>query len=65
MDSLDEIANAVASLERRVSDAMYEAARAQLRDVDAPEAQALERRLAKVRRSLVKAEQLLRGTSAD
>lgn len=59
--SLDELANDVARLEERVSDALFEAVRAQLRDDDAEAAKELERRLAKVRRSLVKAEALLRG----
>ena len=59
--SLDELANDVARLEERVSDALFEAVRAQLRDDDAEAAEELERRLAKVRRSLVKAESLLRG----
>lgn len=59
--SLDELANDVARLEERVSDALFEAVRAQLRDDDAEAAKELERRLAKVRRSLVKAESLLRG----
>ena len=55
------LADEVADLERRVSDAIFDAVRAQLRDGDADEAKELERRLSKVRRSLQKAEMLLRG----
>jgi hypothetical protein len=60
---LDELADDVARLEERVSDALFDAVRAQLRDDGAEAAKELERRLAKVRRSLVKAESLLRGQS--
>lgn len=41
--------------------AIFEQVRAQLRDDDADEAHQREKQLAKVRRSLQKAEQLLRG----
>jgi hypothetical protein len=61
VDSFEGLADDVAALERRVSDLIFDAVRAQLRADDAEGAQALERRLAKARRSLVKAEQLLRG----
>jgi hypothetical protein len=56
-----ELADEVASLESRVADAIFEAVRAQLRSADDVAAKDLERRLAKVRRSLQKAEMLLRG----
>jgi Mg2+ and Co2+ transporter CorA len=64
-ESLSDLADAVSSLERRVSDVIFDAVRAQLRDDEANEAHELERRLAKVRRSLQKAEGLLRGYDGD
>jgi hypothetical protein len=60
MESLDDLADEVASLEQRVSDAIFDMVRAQLRDDDADTAKELERNLSKVRRSLQKAEHLLR-----
>jgi hypothetical protein len=60
MESLDDLADEVASLEQRVSDAIFDMVRAQLRDDDADNAKELERNLSKVRRSLQKAEHLLR-----
>ena len=60
MESLDDLADEVASLERRVADAIFDMVRAQLRDDDADNAKELERHLSKVRRSLQKAEHLLR-----
>jgi len=60
-EALDGLADEVARLAERVSDVLFDAVRAQLRDDDAESAKELERRLAKVRRSLVKAEALLRG----
>jgi predicted TIM-barrel fold metal-dependent hydrolase len=60
-EALDDLANEVAQLAERVSDALFGAVRAQLRDDDADAAKELERRLARVRRSLAKAEALLRG----
>jgi hypothetical protein len=59
------LADEVAAVERRVADAIFDAVRAQMRDDDADEAKELERRLSKVRRSLQKAEYLLRGASED
>ena len=59
--SFDELANDIAELERRVSDAIFDAVRAQLRDDEADPAAQLEKRLSKVRRALQKAEHLLRG----
>jgi hypothetical protein len=65
MQSFDELADEVSSIESRVSDAIYDALRAQV-NADEPEnAKELERRLSKVRRSLQKAEALLRGVSDD
>jgi hypothetical protein len=60
MESLYELADEVASLEQRVSDVIFDMVRAQLRDDDAETAKELERNLSKVRRSLQKAEHLLR-----
>jgi hypothetical protein len=65
MESLDDLANEVASLESRVSDVIFAALRDQLRTDGAGEAKELERRLSKVRRSLQKAEMLLRGVETD
>ncbi|MGH9021069.1 MAG: hypothetical protein ACRDV0_08650 [Acidimicrobiales bacterium] len=59
-ESLADLADEVARLEERVADAVYAALRAQLHEGDG-DAPALERRLARVRRSLAKAEALLRG----
>ena len=60
-----QLADDVASLERRVSDLIYDAVRAQIRDLDDHDARDVEKRLAKVRRSLQKAESLLRGVDQD
>ena len=65
MESLADLADEVSGIEGRVADAVFEAVRAQMRDDGADEARELERRLAKVRRSLQKAETLLRGASDD
>ena len=65
MESLDDLANEIASLESRVSDVIFSALRDQLRTDGVGEAKELERRLSKVRRSLQKAEMLLRGVEAD
>ncbi len=64
-EPLAALADDVSALERRVADAIFDAVRAQLRDDDADEARELEKRLAKVRRSLQKAEGLLRGYERD
>lgn len=64
-ESLQDLADEVARIERRVSDAIFDLVRAQLRDDEATAAQTLEKRLAKVRRSLSKAEHLLRGSDVD
>jgi hypothetical protein len=65
VESLDDLADEVASLERRVSDAIFDMVRAQLRNDDAENAKELERNLSKVRRSLQKAEHLLRRSDTD
>jgi hypothetical protein len=65
MESLTHLADEVSSIESRVADAIFTALREQLRGEGADEAKELERRLSKVRRSLQKAEMLLRGASDD
>ena len=65
MESFDGLADEVGALESRVADAIFDSVRAQLRSDGADEAKELERRLSKVRRSLQKAEMLLRGASDD
>jgi len=63
--SFEGIADEVAALEQRVADAIFDAVRAQLRGDGAESAKELERQLSKVRRSLQKAEQLLRRNGTD
>ncbi len=63
MEEFDSLADEIALIEQRVSDAIFDAVRTQLRDGDEA-AKELERRLAKVRRSLQKAEALLRRAPA-
>lgn len=65
MESLEDLANEVAALERRVADAIFETLRAQLRSDEAEGAKELERLLSRVRRSLQKAEHLLRRNESD
>ena len=65
MESLDDLANEIASLESRVSDVIFTTLREQLHDDGADQAKELERRLSKVRRSLQKAQMLLRGVETD
>ena len=65
MESFDALADEVGALETRVADAIFDTVRAQLRSDGAEEARELERRLSRVRRSLQKAEMLLRGASDD
>lgn len=60
MESFEDLAEEIAALERRVADAIYDAVRAQLRQGEADAAKATERQLSRVRRSLQKAEHLLR-----
>ena len=65
MQSFDELADEVSSIESRVSDAIYDTLRAQVNEDEPDNAKELERRLSKVRRSLQTAESLLRGASDD
>ena len=65
MESFNTLADEVGALESRVADAIFDTVRAQLRSEGAEDAKELERRLSKVRRSLQKAEILLRGASDD
>jgi hypothetical protein len=65
VESLDDLADEVAALERRVADAIFDTVRAQLRSDEAESAKELERQLSKVRRSLQKAEHLLRRSETD
>lgn len=65
MESLDDLADEIAGLERRVADAIFDMVRAQLRNDDAENAKELERNLSRVRRSLQKAEHLLRRSDDD
>ena len=65
MESLHTLADEVGALESRVADAIFDTVRAQLRDDDAESAKELERQLSRVRRSLQKAEQLLRRSEGD
>ena len=65
MESLDDLADEVAALERRVADAIFDTVRAQLRSDEVEGAKELERQLSKVRRSLQKAEHLLRRSETD
>ncbi len=64
-DRLRELADEVSALEHRVSDVIFDTVRAQLRDDETSDAHELEKRLARVRRSLQKAEGLLRGYDRD
>ena len=65
MESLDDLADEVAALEKRVADAIFETVRAQLRSDEREGAKELERQLSRVRRSLQKAEHLLRRSEGD
>jgi hypothetical protein len=65
VESLHDLADEVSSLETRISDVIFDALREQVRSGGSDDAKELERRLSKVRRSLQKAEALLRGTSED
>jgi hypothetical protein len=62
MESFDELADEIAGIETRVSDAIFDTVREQLR-TDTTQAKELERQLSKVRRSLQKAQFVLRGLS--
>jgi hypothetical protein len=65
VESLDDLADEIAGLERRVSDVIFDMVRAQLRNDDAENAKELERNLSRVRRSLQKAEHLLRRSDNE
>ena len=65
MESFHQLADEISQLEQRVADAIFDSVRAQLRSSEDDAAKELERRLAKVRRSLQKAEALLRGSERD
>lgn len=64
MESFEALADEVASIEEKVADAIFNAVREQLRGAS-DDAKELERRLSKVRRSLQKAEALLRHAPHD
>jgi len=63
MADFSQLADEIAAVERQVGDAIFERVREQLRGEDVELAKELERRLAMVRRSLQKAEALLRNLS--
>jgi hypothetical protein len=65
VESLNDLADEIAGLERRVADVIFDMVRAQLRNDDAVNAKELERSLSRVRRSLQKAEHLLRRSDED
>ncbi|MGA2969335.1 MAG: hypothetical protein ABSE75_05975 [Acidimicrobiales bacterium] len=65
MESFHDLADEIANLEHRVSDAIFDTLREQVRSGGSEQAKELERQLSKVRRSLQKAEMLLRATSED
>jgi hypothetical protein len=64
-ESLSDLADEVSSLERRVSDVIFDAVRSQLREESAEQARELEKRLSRVRRHLRQAEGLLRDLDDD
>jgi hypothetical protein len=64
-ESLSDLADEIAEFERRVSDAIFDAVRSQLREESADQAHELEKRLSKVRRHLRQAEGLLRDLDED
>jgi hypothetical protein len=64
-EDIATLADEVAALEVRVGDLTYEALRAQVRDAEDDGARELERQLGRVRRSLGKAEAILRNLSAS
>jgi Mg2+ and Co2+ transporter CorA len=65
VESLNDLADEIAGLERRVADVIFDMVRAQLRNDDAVNAKELERSLSRVQRSLQKAEHLLRRSDED
>lgn len=64
MESFAELADELANLESRISDVIFDTLREQVRSGGSETAKELERRLSKVRRSLQKAEMLLRAEEA-
>jgi len=65
VESFEDLADEVAAIERRVSDAIFDSVRAQLRAEGDESAKERERQLSRVRRSLQKAEHLLRRSDDD
>jgi hypothetical protein len=65
VESLHDLADEISSIETRISDVIFDTLREQVREGGSEEAKELERCLSKVRRSLEKAEMLLRTTSED
>jgi hypothetical protein len=65
MESFHDLADEIANLEHRVSDAIFDTLREQVRSGGSEQAKELERQLSKVRRSLQKAEMVLRATTED
>lgn len=65
MSDFAHLADEIAELERRVTDAIFDAVRAQLRRDDPEGAKETERRLSRVRRHLQKSEHLLREQPED
>jgi hypothetical protein len=65
MASFSELADEISSLEHRISDVIFDALREQVRSGGDERAKELERQLSKVRRSLQKAEMLLRAAAQD
>ncbi len=63
MSDLGEIADAIEDVGRRLDEAIFSVVRAQMRDPGDDDARELERRLARARRSLVKAAALVRDSS--
>jgi hypothetical protein len=61
VESFTELADELANLESRISDVIFDTLREQVRSGGSETAKELERRLSKVRRSLQKAEMLLRA----
>ncbi len=64
MESLENLAEEIGSIEERVADVIFEAVRAQLAGEN-DGAMELERQLSKVRRSLQKAQGILRAMSDE
>jgi hypothetical protein len=64
-DQFAEMASETNTLAERVSDLMYDSLRQQMSSERADGATDVERQLAKVRRSLTKAEQILRDLAAE